>query len=98
MLQVVFSAEAEAKLKQVLKDEDDEDAVYRIRETKVGQACKSHMELRLGVDEREDPDEEQEGEFGGMPFVVNNDVIDTYGESFEITLNAEGLPLIKALS
>lgn len=37
------------------------------------------MELRVSLDEREDPDEEQEIEVEGIPFVVNEDVIDSYG-------------------
>ena len=32
------------------------------------------MELRVSLDEREDPDEEQEIEVEGIPFVVNEDV------------------------
>ena len=39
------------------------------------------MELRVSLDEREDPDEEQEIEVEGLPFVVNEDVIDSYGIS-----------------
>ena len=34
------------------------------------------MELRVSLDEREDPDEEQEIEVEGIPFVVNEDVIE----------------------
>ena len=33
----------------------------------------------MSLDEREDPDEEQEIEVEGIPFVVNEDVIDSYG-------------------
>ena len=53
------------------------------------------MELRVSIDEREDEDEEQEGEFEGIPFVINNDVIDSYGEDYAISLNDDGLPVVK---
>ena len=47
------------------------------------------MELRVSLDEREDPDEEQEIEVEGIPFVVNEDVIDSYGLKYTIArLNA----------
>ena len=42
------------------------------------------MELRVSLDEREDPDEEQEIEVEGIPFVVNEDVIDSYGLKYTI--------------
>ena len=58
MLQVTIVPEVAAKLKELLTE--DEDAVFRIRETKVGGGCKSRIELRISPDEREDPDEEQE--------------------------------------
>ena len=79
MLNITLSPEAAARFKELLAEEDNEDAVFRIREVKVGMACKSHMELRMGIDEREDEDEEQEVTVEGMPFVINNDVIDIYG-------------------
>ena len=60
MLNITLSPEAAARFKELLAEEDNEDAVFRIREVKVGMACKSHMELRMGIDEREDEDEEQE--------------------------------------
>ena len=59
MLNIPLSPEAAARFKELLAEEDNEDAVFRIREVKVGMACKSHMELRMGIDEREDEDEEQ---------------------------------------
>ena len=97
MLEVTLSPEACEKFKALLADEDSEDAVLRIKEVKVGVACKSHMELRMSIDEREDADEEQEIAVEGMPFVVSNDVIDTYGSRYSITLDENTLPKITAL-
>lgn len=53
------------------------------------------MELRLSIDEREDEDEEQEVEVSGMPFVVNNDVVDTYGSVYNISMDENGMPSVK---
>lgn len=96
MLAITLSPEAIARFKELLEEEDNEDAVFRIREVKVGMACKSHMELRMGIDEREDEDEEQEVTVEGMPFVVSNDVIDIYGTSYNVALDENGLPKITA--
>ena len=92
MLNITLSPEAAARFKELLAEEDNEDAVFRIREVKVGMACKSHMELRMGIDEREDEDEEQEVTVEGMPFVINNDVIDIYGSDYDVVLDENGLP------
>ncbi len=96
MLNITLSPEAVARFKELLAEEDNEDAVFRIREVKVGMACKSHMELRMGIDEREDEDEEQEVTVEGMPFVINNDVIDIYGTDYDVVLDENGLPKITA--
>ena len=50
--------------------------------------------LRLSIDEREDPDEEQEAVFASMPFVVNNEVVDSYGDRYSITLNEDQFPIV----
>ncbi|GAB7496515.1 ErpA-related iron-sulfur cluster insertion protein [Bilophila sp.] len=95
MLEITLSQEAIAKFKALLTEEDNEDAVYRIREAKVGCACKSHMELRMGIDEREE--EEQEANVEGIPFIISNDVIDIYGSRYSIDLDENKLPQITAL-
>ena len=95
MLEITLSQEAIAKFKALLTEEDNEDAVYRIREAKVGCACKSHMELRMGIDEREE--EEQEANVEGIPFIISNDVIDIYGSRYSIDLAENKLPQITAL-
>ena len=92
MLKITMTEEVLTKFKELLKDEDNQDAVFRIRETKVGGGCKSHMELRVSLDEREDADEEIKTE--GVPFVVNNDVIDSYGETYHIAADETGMPAV----
>ena len=94
MLNITLSREAVVKLQGLLAEEDSDDAVLRIREVKVGGGCKSHIELRLSIDEREDPDEEQEAVFASMPFVVNNEVVDSYGDRYSITLNEDQFPIV----
>ncbi len=54
------------------------------------------MELRVSLDEREDPDEEQEIEVNGLPFVVSNDVIDSYGLKYTITVDDHNMPSVSA--
>ena len=96
MLEITLTPEAMNKFKNLLAEEDG-DAVFRIREAKVGCACKSHMELRMGIDERGDSEEEQEVMCEGMPFVIGNDVIDIYGSRYSISLEENDLPKIQAL-
>ena len=97
MLEITLSPEALTRFRTLLREEDNEDAVFRIREVKCGCACKSHMELRLGIDEREAPEEEEETVVEGMPFVINKDVIDVYGRRYDISLDGNGLPRIRTL-
>ena len=98
MLNITLSREAVVKLQGLLAEEDSDDAVLRIREVKVGCGCKSHIALRLSIDEREDSDEEQEAVFVSMPFVVNNEVVDTYGDTYSITLNEDQFPIVTPVS
>lgn len=84
------------KFKQILASEDDDDAVFRIKETKVGGGCKSHMELLVGIDEVEDDDQKVQVE--GLPFVISEDVVDSYGSSYEIYTDTDkGQPAVRAL-
>ena len=48
----------------------------------------------MSLDEREDADEEQEIKVEGVPFVVNNDVIDSYGETYHIAADETGMPAV----
>lgn len=54
------------------------------------------MELRVSMDEREDPDEEQEIQVDGLPFVVSEEVIDSYGLEYSIFVNDTGVPGVSA--
>ena len=54
------------------------------------------MELRVSLDERDDPDEEQETAMAGLPFVVSNDIIDSYDKRYSIAVNEQGMPEVKA--
>ncbi len=50
----------------------------------------------MGIDEREDPDDEIETTVEGMPFVASNEVIDSYGSVFKIAVDEGGMPRITA--
>lgn len=96
MLKISVTPEISDKFKALLKEEDSEDAIFRIRESKVGGGCKSRIELRISLDEREDPDEEQEIQVDGIPFVVSNDVIDSYGLEYSIFVDDHDMPGVRA--
>lgn len=96
MIQVTLTPDISSKFKKLLADENSEDAVFRIRESKVGGGCKSRIELRVSLDEREDPDEEIELTVDGIPFVIHNDVIDSYGEKYSIVALECGTPGVTA--
>ena len=96
MLDVTIAPDVLGKFKEIFARENNEDAVFRIRETKVGGGCKSHMELRVSIDEREDADEEKEVQIDGMTFVAHNDVIDSYGSKYTIFIGECGNPGVKA--
>ena len=53
------------------------------------------MELRVSLDEREDP-EEQEIEVESIPFVVNEDVIDSYGLKYTIAVDEHNMPAVSS--
>ncbi len=50
----------------------------------------------MSLDEREDPDEEQEVEVEGIPFVVNEDVIDSYGLKYTIAVDERNMPAVSS--
>jgi hypothetical protein len=81
---IKFDGDIAAKLRKLL-DNEGSDAVIRLRETKVGDGCKARLVLRLSIDERESDDVECKIE--SMPFVINEDLVDQYGENFIVTLN-----------
>lgn len=94
-MNITVTTEAATKLRALL-DEEGEDSVVRVRETKIGSACKSKFVLKLSIDEREDDDVETEVE--SIPFVINKELVDQYGKSFSVSLDEHGLPSVAALS
>lgn len=98
MLKIVMPPEIGVKFKELIKEEDNDDAVIRIRETKVGGGCKSRIVLKVSIDEREDPDEEQEIVVDGIPIVINNEVIDGYGEEYEFYVDDHNMPAVRSAS
>ena len=50
----------------------------------------------MSLDERTDASEEQEIQVEGMPFVVSNDVIDSYGAKYSIVETEGGMPGVNA--
>ena len=96
MLKIDVTPEISNKFKELLKEEDSDDAIFRIRETKVGGGCKSCIELRVSLDERDDPDEEKEVQIDGIPFVVSNEVIDSYGLKYSIFVDENDMPGVRA--
>lgn len=94
MLQVTLPPDIAAKFKELLADEG-EDAVVRIRETKVGGGCKSRIVLKVSVDEREDPDDEVEIVVDGVPIVASNEVIESYGEVYEFFVDDHNMPAVR---
>jgi iron-sulfur cluster insertion protein len=96
MIEVTIAPDVLDKFKEIFAREDNEDAVFRIRETKVGGGCRSRMELRVSIDEREDADEEKEVQIDGMTFLAHNNVIESYGNKFTIFIAECGNLAVKA--
>lgn len=94
MLQITMPPEIAAKFRTLLDDEG-EDAVVRIRETKVGGGCKSRIVLKVSIDEREDPDDEVEVMVEGVPVVASNDVIESYGEVYDFFVDDHDMPAVR---
>lgn len=84
MLNISMTSEALERLQTILSSEGD-DAVVRVRETKVGCGCKSHVVLMLSIDERER--EDVEGEAESLPFVANQEIVDQYGHAYSVSLD-----------
>ena len=94
-MNVTVTSEAASKLRALL-DEEGEDAVVRVRETKVGSPCKRKFVLKLSIDEREDDDVEVEVD--SLPFVISKDLIDQYGKNFSVILDEQQIPSVAAQS
>jgi len=81
--------------RKLLKEESD-DAVIRLRESKIGNACDSTIVLRAGVDEREDDDVETQVD--SFTIVMSEDFADQYGQDFTIFICESGMPTAKPVS
>ncbi|MDR2574314.1 MAG: ErpA-related iron-sulfur cluster insertion protein [Desulfovibrio sp.] len=92
-MNIAITSDAAEKLETLLKEEGKQ-AVVRIRETKVGSACKSKIVLRLSIDERED--EDREGEANSLPFVISEELAEQYGENFSVSLDENKMPVVEA--
>ncbi|MDR2669572.1 MAG: ErpA-related iron-sulfur cluster insertion protein [Desulfovibrio sp.] len=83
-MHITISDEAASKLRTLLGEEGDA-ACVRVRESKIGAACKSRIVLRLSIDERSDDDLEAPAQ--SVPFVIDRDLADQYGENFVVALD-----------
>ena len=98
MLEITLSPIAGEKLKKLLAEEEDYDKPFlRIREVKIGGGWTAHNELRLSIDERDELEDEIEGTFDGLPFILHPDVISAYGEGYSITLDKDGSLIVTSL-
>jgi Fe-S cluster assembly iron-binding protein IscA len=83
-MHINLSDEAASKLRALL-DEEGGASCVRVRESKIGSACKSRIVLRLSIDERSDDDLEVPAQ--SVPFVIDRDLADQYGENFIVALD-----------
>lgn len=92
-MNIAITEDAAARLCELVAEEGG-DAVVRIRETKVGSACKAKFVLKLSIDERDDDD--AEAQVASLPFVANQDLLEQYGEDFTVRLDENGMPDVAA--
>ncbi len=93
-MRISMTSDVADKLRSLL-DQEGADAVVRVRETKIGSACKSKLVLRLSIDEREDDD--VEGQVQSLPFVINKELVEQYGSNFSVSLDEHQAFDVKAL-
>lgn len=53
--------------------------------------------LRLGIDERDELEEEFTGICEGLPFIIRDDIASAYGREYRIELNEDGIPIVTSL-
>lgn len=80
-MNIALNDDIKGKLRKLLANEGD-DAVVRVREAKIGSACKARTVLRLSIDERED--EDVEATIDSIPFVINEELVEQYGDDFTV--------------
>ncbi len=79
-------------LRNLLQEEGD-GVVIRLREAKIGNACKSVIVLRAGIDERESDDVETVAD--SLPIVMSEDFAEQYGQDYAISLDEHGMPVVR---
>lgn len=87
-MNIALNDDIKGKLSRLLANEGD-DAVVRVREAKIGSACKARTVLRLSIDEREN--EDVEATIDSIPFVINEELIEQYGDDFTVEFLEEDL-------
>lgn len=95
MFNVLIDDSLLAKLNDMLQDED-EGACIRLREYKLGAACRTRIILGLGVDEPVE-DEDEEMEIRGVPFIAESDFLHRYGREFKVNFSDDGQMVVEAL-
>ncbi len=85
MFSVSFDDDMFNKIKNLLEDEDDGTGI-RLKEYKVGSACKTKFVLGIGMDEP-DEDEDETMIIDGVLFLAEKSFLERYGNSFRIYLN-----------
>lgn len=53
--------------------------------------------LRLGIDEKDELEDDVEAVCDGLPFVVHPDVISSYGNEFHIELDELNRPIVTSM-
>ena len=84
-MNITMGNEIMEKLRTLLAAENNDAAVVRVREARVGGGCESKLVLRLSIDERES--EDIEAEINSIPFVINEELAEQYGTTFVVTLD-----------
>ncbi len=81
------------KFKEMLEDEG-EDGGIRLREFKVGQACKSKLVPGLSVDDEFDDVEDIRVEIHGIPFFAEKYFVERYGDSYDVIIDPQKGPVL----
>ena len=93
MLKLTLNNDVKERLLEILKDEDDADSAVRIREYTTGTPCCRKTVLGFTIDEKDDDDDSFEVD--GIPFIVNNDIVEKWGNASYIgSMDEHGNPSI----
>lgn len=84
------------KLKELLAEENNDNACIRLKEYTIGQACHAKRMLGPSVDEMDELEDEAV-EVNGIKFVASETFRDTYGNDFELVFK-DGTLMVVPLS